>query len=405
MAVFRPYSPSDSLQSDRSSSDRQRHREKVREALRENIADVVAEQAIIGRSGDHIVKVPIRGIKEYQFVYGDNAPGAGEGDGETRPGQVIGSGQRGQGVQTGVGGDQPGLDYYETEVSIEELIDLMFEDLELPDMERKALRRALALRTTKRRGYKRVGVRTHLDKKRTAKSRIRRKIATGKTRRESPEDDGQGRTEVRFPYHQDDLRFRRRIPDVVEESNAVVFCLMDTSGSMDTLKKYLARSFFFLLYQFVRRRYDMVDLVFVAHDTKAREVSEEQFFSKGESGGTMISSGYEKLLEIIEARYHPSLWNIYAFHCSDGDNFPNDNPRASELAGRLCEVCKLFGYGEITPHRELGWQDSLKWAPEGIQASNFRAMKINSKDEVWPAFREFLSRERADEGVHPGAAP
>ena len=106
----------------------------------------------------------------------------------------------------------------------------------------------------------------------------------------------------------------------------MVICIMDTSGSMDSMKKYLARSFFFLLYQFVSTKYQNVDLVFIGHHTQAREVTEEEFFHKGESGGTLISSGYNKALEIIYDRYHPSLWNVYAFHCSDGDNFDPTTP-------------------------------------------------------------------------------
>ena len=122
------------------------------------------------------------------------------------------------------------------------------------------------------------------------------------------------------------------ITDMRKESNAVVLCLMDTSGSMDTMKKYLARSFFFLLYQFICTKYRNVEIVFIAHHTEAKEVTEEEFFHKGESGGTFISSAYLKALDIIQARYHPSLWNIYAFHCSDGDNFDSDNPAGA--AGR-----------------------------------------------------------------------
>ena len=111
-------------------------------------------------------------------------------------------------------------------------------------------------------------------------------------------------------------------------------CIMDTSGSMDTMKKYLARCFFFLLYQFIRSKYRNVEIVFIAHHTEAKEVTEDEFFHKGESGGTLISSGYQKALEIIAERYHPTLWNIYAFHCSDGDNFDTDNAdRAARRQG------------------------------------------------------------------------
>lgn len=135
---FRSFS-ADSLRSDRSAGDRARHRQKVRQAIRDNIADIVAEEAIIGRSGDKTVKVPIRGIREYRFAYGQNKPGVGTGEGDTEVGQTVGQGDQ-SGAGQGHGGNEPGQDYYETEISLEELIDIMFEDLELPDLERKKLR-------------------------------------------------------------------------------------------------------------------------------------------------------------------------------------------------------------------------------------------------------------------------
>lgn len=392
--VFRPYSASEALRSDRSAGDRQRHREKVREAIRHNIADIVAEEAIIGKSGERIIKVPIRGIKEYRFVYGDNTPRAAAGDGNAKPGQVIDQAQ-GRGNGAGQAGNQPGVDYYETDITVEELVGIMFEDLELPDLERKRMREIMVQHGTKRRGYRRVGVQVHLDKKRTARSRVRRQVATfgGRTA-----DSAQ-----RFPFHRDDLRYRRRVPDVQAQSNAVVLCIMDTSGSMDTMKKYLARSFFFLLYHFVRTRYQNVEIVFIAHHSQAREVTEEEFFHKGESGGTLISSGYRKALEIVQDRYHPSLWNIYAFHCSDGDNFASDNADALKAAGELCEVCNLFGYGEIKPFRRHYSGGSMLDEFKVLNADHFHAVEIESKQDVWPSFKALLGKERTP-AVAEGAA-
>ncbi|GAB4353898.1 MAG: sporulation protein YhbH [Gammaproteobacteria bacterium] len=385
--IFRPYSSSDSLRSDRSAGDRQRHREKVLESIRENIADLIAEEAIIGQSGDKIIKVPIRSIREYRFVYGENSPGVGTGDGDTEEGQVVGKARRGE-PGPGPAGNQPGIDYYETDVTLDELVSIMFEDLELPDLEQKKLRQVPAERTSKRRGYRQVGVQVHLDKKRSARARIRRKLATRRAGRGTP---GQ-----RFPFHQDDLKFRHRVPDTKPSSNAVVICIMDTSGSMDTMKKYLARSFFFLLHRFVCTRYQNVETVFIAHHTRAREVSEEEFFHKGESGGTMISSGYNKALEVIQERYHPELWNIYAFHCSDGDNFSSDNEAALKAARELCERCNLFGYGEIKPY-SLRYGNSLLDQFGAIEADNYQAVLIKSKEDVWPSFKALLTRERTPE--------
>ncbi len=391
-SVFRQYSEADAVRSDRSAGDRARHREKVREAIRENIADVIAEEAIIGRSGDRVVKVPIRGIKEYRFVYGDNQPGVGTGEGDTEAGQVVGKAadRPGQGP-SGPAGDQPGTEYYETEISLEELTEIMFEDLELPAMERKRLRELPAERERKRKGYRRAGVRVHLDKRRTARARIRRKLARDQHGEKTDGDDRVGR---RFPFHPDDLTYRRLVQDVVPQSNAVVICIMDTSGSMDTLKKYLARSFFFLLHRFVMTRYRNVEVVFVAHHAQAREVSEEEFFHRGESGGTLISSGYRKALQIIRERYPPELWNIYAFHCSDGDNWTTDNEAAVEAAQEICKVANLFGYGEIKPLNSRRYGSTMLDIFAGIDAPNFQTVKIEQKDDVWPGFKKLLSRER-----------
>ena len=280
--IFRPYSPSEAERSDRSATDRMRHRQKVRQAIRENIADIVAEEAIIGQSRDRIVKVPIRGIREYRFSFGQKQPAVAAGDGNTQPGQVVGkSGDTHPGQGPGAG-YQPGIDYYETDITLEELIDIMFEDLELPEMERKRLRHSFAERVSRRKGFRNTCIRVHLDKKRTARQRIRCRQASRKD-----EDH-------RFPFHWDDVKYRRMVPKPKLKSNTVVICVMDTSASMDSVKKYLARSFFFMLYQFVRTRYANVEVVFIAHDVQAREVTEQDFFHKGESGGIMISSGYKK---------------------------------------------------------------------------------------------------------------
>ncbi len=385
-AVFRPQRRG---AADRSVGDRLRHRQKVRSSIRDNIADIIAEESIIGQAGDRVIKVPIRGIKEYRFVYGRNAPAVGEGGSpDLERGQVIGQRRPGQAPQPGPAGERPGVDYYETEVTLEELIDIMFEDLDLPDLERKQLASIESLRMTKRRGYRRVGLRVHLDRRRTVKQKLRRLRASGRLPARK-----QGE---RAPFHQQDLRYRHRTTEIHRESNAVVVCIMDTSGSMDTIKKYLARSFFFLLYQFVRRRYEQVEVVFIAHDVEAREVTEEEFFHKGESGGTFVSSGYRKALEVIADRYHPELWNIYVFHCSDGDNFGSDTGAAIQAVRELCQVANLVGYGEIKPRGAGYYGSSLIETFRKIDADNFHAVLIERKEDVWPSFKALLSKERTE---------
>ncbi|MCC6220957.1 MAG: sporulation protein YhbH [Deltaproteobacteria bacterium] len=385
-AIFRPHVSGD-RRSDRSARDRQRHRQKIRNSIRDNIADIIAEESIIGHDRDKIIKVPIRSIKEYRFIYGENTPGVAQGNGDSKQGDVVQKGGDGQPDASGEAGNTPGVDAFETDITLDELVDIMFEDLELPDLQRKALKSIPSQREFKRRGYRKEGVRARLDKRRTARSRLRRKMAVTKTRDLKPQDNR------RFPFHHDDMRYRHVTNDVTFQSNAVIMCIMDTSGSMGTVKKYLARSFYFLLYQFIRLKYQQVELVFIAHHTEAREVSEEDFFHKVESGGTYISSGYLKALEIIEARYHPSLWNIYAFHCSDGDNFYSDNERALNAARQLCDACNLFGYGEIKPSGSAYYSGSMLEVFAGIGKDNFHSIVIEKKEDLWDGFRSFLMKD------------
>ena len=395
-AIFRPFRHSEAERSDRSAGDRLRHRQKIRDSIRDNIADIIAEESIIGQHKDRVVKVPIRGIREYRFVYGDNGSGVAQGDGDVAEGQVVGQAdQKGNG-DPDKAGDQAGEDVYETDVTLEELIEIMFEDLELPDLERRALKQMPAERTTKRKGYRPVGIRVRLDKRRTAKERIKRSLATRRRERAMATTTTPEPALGRTPFHTEDLTYRHVVADLKNESNAVVLCIMDTSGSMDTMKKYLARSYFFLLYQFIATKYVSVELVFVAHHTQAREVTEEEFFHKAESGGTFISSGYEKALEIIDERYHPSLWNVYAFHCSDGDNFDSDNATAMRCAKRLADVSNLFGYGEIKPLGSRFYESSMLNLFRRLDADNFQTVVIEKKEDIWPAFRSFLAKDRTN---------
>jgi hypothetical protein len=385
--IFRPYTSS-TQRSDRSARDRARHRNKIKNSIRNNIADILAEESIIGRDKNKIIKVPIKSVKEYRFVYGENSPRSAQGSGNQRPGDVVGPADPGEASVGQGGGDQPGIDAIETDVTLEELINIMFDDLELPELEKKSLRQVVSEQTSKRKGKRKVGIPPRLDKKGSAKNRIRRRLAVQKSQRiEGPRE--------RFPFHVDDLRYYHIVPRIKEASNAVIFCIMDTSGSMGTVKKYLARSFYFLLYQFVKQKYQNVEVVFIAHHTEAKEVTEEEFFHKVESGGTYISSGYRKALEIIEARYHPSLWNIYAFHCSDGDNFYSDNERAVQAAVDLCKVCNLFGYGEIKPSGSAYYSGSMLEVFNQIKEDNFQMVVIEKKEDLWPGFKAFLTKDRA----------
>lgn len=378
--------------SDRSNWDRKRHRQLIENAIKRNLGDIIAEESIIGQSKNKKIKIPIKGIKEYQFIYGNNGDGTASGTGNEGKGQIIGKINKDGIKGNDKAGNEPGEEIYETEITIDEIIAYMFDELKLPEMDRKKYGFIETEQQFKRSGYQHKGIKPRLAKKRTVIEKIKREQGL----KRSAEEQGLVLNE-RIPFREEDLRYFRVKEKQRPKSNAVVICIMDVSGSMDQTKKYLARSFYFLLYQFVRWKYEQVDVVFIAHTTEAKEVTEWEFFHRGEAGGTAISSGYVKALEIIEQRYNPNIWNIYAFHCSDGDNWGEDNSKAVGMAKKLCEVCTLFGYGEIVYGQN--WSMTIRRDYEReIKNNNFVTAVIDNKEEIWPAFKRILETEAAPGG-------
>ncbi|QNU65705.1 YeaH/YhbH family protein [Ruminiclostridium herbifermentans] len=403
---------------DRSAEDRRRHRELIEESIKKNLGNIIAEESIIGKSKDKKIKIPIRGIKEYQFIYGKNKPGIGVGEGDEKRGDKF-PGEASNNSGKGKAGNQEGEEIYETEITIEEVVKYLFDDLNLPDIDKKQLSQ-LEEKSYRKLGYQNKGIPPKLAKKRSVVEKIKRRQSYKRALEEqnqekltssqaifesnnadidSNEDELNSKPissvttrRERFPFIEEDLRYYRIKEENKRDYNAVVLCIMDVSGSMDQTKKYLARSFYFLLYQFLQLKYANVDVVFIAHTTVAKEVNEKEFFHRGESGGTYISSGYEKALEIISERYSPSNWNVYAFHCSDGDNWSEDNNKAIESAKKLCEVCNLFGYGEIVPgYYSIGSTIKTELLNK-IESKNFAAININKKEDVLPALKKLLEK-------------
>jgi sporulation protein YhbH len=365
--------------------DQERHKERVREAIRKNLGSIVSNESIILSDGRRTVKVPIRSLDEYKFRFDHRKrKHVGTGDGKTKVGDVIGrEGQAGQGQGKGQAGQEAGAEFYEAEVDIDELAAMIFEDLQLPFLEEKA-KRAVQARTTRFNEIRRTGVMANLDKRRMILENIRRNARE------------QGR--ARFgDIRKSDLRFKTWEEENRYESNAVVLALMDVSGSMGDFKKYIARSFFFWMVRFLRTKYDNVDIVFISHHTEAREVSEEQFFTQGESGGTVVSSAYQLALDIIRERFSPRDWNIYPFHFSDGDNYYSDNEEAVRLADELIQTCNLFGYGEIGEEGAAGYRRSsgalLSIFSDRLKnRERFIGVRIDDKEDVYPALKQFFGR-------------
>lgn len=365
--------------------DQERHKERVKEAIRKNLGSIVSNEAIILSDGKRTVRVPMRALDEYKFRFDyRKQKHVGQGDGKTRVGDVIArDGQPGQGKGGSQAGQDPGAEYYEAEVNIDEIAALIFEDLHLPFLQEKA-KKAVQSRKTQFNEIRRTGVIANLDKRRMILENIRRNARAG---------HGAKFGDIR----KDDLRFKTWEEVMRYESNAVVIAMIDVSGSMGEFKKYVARSFYFWMVRFLRTRYDNVDIVFISHHTEAREVTEEQFFTQGESGGTVVSSAYQLALDIIKLRYPAGDWNIYPFHFSDGDNYYSDNDEAVRLAEELIATCNLFGYGEIGEEGSASYRrasgallsifnDRLK------DKEHFSGVRIDDKEDVYPALKQFFGR-------------
>ncbi|AYE33715.1 sporulation protein YhbH [Clostridium septicum] len=390
MAIFRDASDNP-LEHDRSVEDRRRHRQLVEKSIKENLGDILSEESIIGESKNKKFRIPIRGIKEYQFVFGRNNKGVATGTGEEKRGDKIGDGSpSGKNGNQGAGNAR-GDDIYDTEITLEELMDYIIEDLDLPNLDRKKYSDIITESSGRKRGYQRYGINPRLAKKKTVMSKIARKQGKKRALMEAGID-----TEIeRFPFREDDLRYYKVKKKPKKESNAVMIFIMDVSGSMDSTKKYLARSFFFVLSRFIKRKYNNIAFEFVSHTTVAKQVNEYEFFHKAESGGTYISSGLNVALDLIKEKYPPEMWNIYPIYASDGDNWSEDNERAIIAVKELCQVSNMFGYAELLPST---YSTTMYYRFEkDINCKNFQAVIVKEKKDLWEALKVMLCKELKEE--------
>jgi uncharacterized sporulation protein YeaH/YhbH (DUF444 family) len=198
----------------------------------------------------------------------------------------------------------------------------------------------------------------------------------------------------RIPYLDPiDLRYRSRVRVPVPTSKAVMFCLMDVSGSMDEARKDLAKRFFILLYLFLTRHYEKIDIVFIRHHTQAQEVDEQNFFHATETGGTVVSSALVLMEEIIRARYPSSEWNIYGAQASDGDNWHHDSGRCREiLADKILPLCRYYAYVQVAEEEQNLWEEYCQLAGE---VKHFAMRKVVEASQIYPVFRELFKKEGA----------
>jgi len=361
--------------------DQARHNERVKEAIKDSLGEIVSQESIITSDGKKIVKIPIRSLDLPRFRFDRGRKNhAGQGEGKSKVGDVLGqdgTGKPGKGPGKGKqAGDQPGIDYYEAEITVDELAALVFEDLGLPFLKPKGQAQVQS-EETRFDEVRRTGPMSNLDKRRTIKENLLRNARAGRS--------GFG------GIRNDDLRFKTWEHRIKEQSNAVVIAMRDVSGSMGEFEKYISRSFYVWMVRFLRTRYQHVQIVFITHHTEAKEVDEDTFFNLGESGGTKVSSAYQLALDIANERYPESQWNTYPFHFSDGDNWGEvDNHRCLELVNALLARSNAFGYGEI---QEGGRRSTstLMSAFGQIRDPHFIGVTITKKADVFPALKQFFS--------------
>jgi uncharacterized sporulation protein YeaH/YhbH (DUF444 family) len=355
-----------------------RHNEKVREAVRQHLPQIVAGADVLS-GGASTVRVPVRMLEHYRFRLRPPREEQGVGQGQAKPGDRIGRPQQ-DSDQRGQGGNEEGTIQYTLEFRIDDIVDWLWEEMQLPNLEAKAGRAKEDDWT--REGWDRRGARSRLDRRRSLKESIKRRGVQTALGSPSP------------PFTDDDLRFRQLAKREQPAMQAVVILLLDVSGSMGERERQIAKTFFFWAIQGLRRQYRHLDLVFVAHTSDAWEFQEEEFFLVNGTGGTVASAGFAKVQQIVAERFSPSQYNVYLFYASDGENFPSDQPQASATLAAVTAACNYAGFLEIAPlagpepDSEIG-RLFLELAREN---GNIGAYRVASTDDIWAAVRHFFAQ-------------
>ena len=406
----------------KSTVNRQRFIRRYKQQIKKAVSDSISNRSVTDVDSGESVSIPTRDISEPVFHTGKGGkremvhPGNDQfsrGDKIKRP-----EGGQGQGAGEGDASDSgEGQDEFVFQISKDEYLDLLFEDLELPNLQKNQLDKLVQYETY-RAGFKSDGVPSNLDIVRSLKGSVARRVAltAGKKARireleeklaelKADKHDHQLEiTEIEAEIQQlkdriagipfidtFDLRFRNFEKRPIPTSKAVMFCLMDVSGSMDQATKDIAKRFYILLYLFLTRTYKNVEVIYIRHHTQAKEVDEHEFFYSQETGGTIVSSALKLMQEIVADRFPSDQWNIYAAQASDGDNWADDSPNCSQiLSNQLLPIVRYFAYIEITErqHQSL-WREYNRLTEVH---PNFAIKHIRNVDDIYPIFRELFAK-------------
>jgi len=374
------------------------------------------------------LSVPSDSIKEPWFHY-DSTTGNKEfvlpGNKEYMQGDLIERPQQQQGKSSSASDDGEGEDEFSFNISKDEFNDILFEDLELPELKKKSIDQTIAFMKV-RAGYSNAGTPATLDIRRSMKRSIGRRYSLKapknkkiqilldeifeldalpaltveqQARRAEAEAEIQSlkkRIESVPFLDPIDLQFRNFEKKPMPKHKAVMFCVMDVSASMGEHEKELAKRFYLLLYLFLQYKYDLVDVVFIRHHTEAHECTEEEFFYSKETGGTIVSSGLMEMLRVQKEKYSPDDWNIYVAQTSDGDNFSSDNDHVTELLHeKIIPMCQQYAYIEVRNANNT--RESDMWEMMHSISKMHKELKIcqvNDVPDVYRIFRMIFSKEK-----------
>ena len=410
----------------KSIGNRERFLRRYRGQIQEAVRKAVSGRNIRDLAQGEDVTLPRRDVSEPAFGHapGGNREYVHPGNQEYLKGDRIKRppGQSGGGSGSGEAGDGgEGEDDFVFRLTREEFMHAFFEDLALPHLIRTQIAEVPEWKSH-RAGFTSDGSPTNLHVMRSMRGALARRIALGGeprkelrrleahllTLRANPhavpsllqkeieETEAQieelRRTARHVPYIDPiDLRYRNRVKTPVPSAKAVMFCLMDVSGSMDESRKDMSKRFFMLLYLFLTRHYEKIDLVFLRHHTQAEEVSEDEFFHATETGGTVVSSALVLMDEIIRARYPSGEWNIYGAQASDGDNWHQDSGRCRQLLDeKILPMVRYYAYVQVAQAEQNLWQEYTQL--QGVRP-NFAMRKVADAQDIYPVFRELFKKE------------
>ncbi|HEX7053401.1 MAG TPA: DUF444 family protein [Burkholderiales bacterium] len=363
-----------------------RHNQKVREAVKETLPDLLSGADLISRPGNRTVAVPVRFLEHARLRLAEPQVASGAGQGRGEPGDILQPGREDGEPGAQSGGTRDGEIRFVVELKVDEIVDWLWEELKLPELKPK---RAAMLDETDyvREGWDRRGARSRLDRRRTLKEAVKRRAIQ--------EPAGEPIALVN-----DDLRFRQLVRRPRPATSAAVIFALDVSGSMDEAQRRLAKQFFFFALQGVRRQYAKVETVFLAHAAQAWEFEESQFFQASSSGGTVSSSVARLALDVMKRRYDPGRYNVYFFYASDGENAAEDRDEARAALGEIARQVNYAGYletGGVATFRPRDTQlaeifGELKSAGLPVGTSH-----LASQDDVWAAIRAFFTEQARGE--------